>query len=326
MRGDVQKKIQQRYLELPPEIQDMVTDEKTRAYIVELGKRHGVHVDQLGILENELLIIMLGLDTPANLPDHLAARAHIPKETAAEIAQEVDQRLLTPLRSAYQKLFHLDQRRAAGEENPEIAGPGETDLENTSLGNLEANLPDSVFSSGRGGRSHSDATETGTQTEATPPGTTGEPQTSKGALPQEERLAKEGGLRPSERSRDEVREKLPPRPQATGESGAHGAPAASEVATTPQQAPQSAPAASSSSPSAGAGAPPDGHAHAPEEPERASEPAPAATGSPEGAAAPHDPPQASPPNQGSGETAPPTEEPKRPTHTYTQDPYREPVE
>ncbi len=203
MLDDNSKLIQARYLQLPPEIQDLITADRTRKFILELGKRNGVHVDELGILENEILIVMLGLEDPARLPAQLRARAHFSEEKASAIAAEVDKQLLAPLRSAYERLYHLDRRRAAGEKDPTLAGPSDHDLANTGIGELKTQLPASVFSSKR---PHGATTPTA-------------PEREKGPGVEHTRLAGEARAKSSERTVEEIREKLPARTTVQNDVG-----------------------------------------------------------------------------------------------------------
>lgn len=62
-----------------------------------------LHVDQAGIFERELILLIMGLETPAEFEDALMGEASIPESTVQSIINDVNQEVFVPLRNEMEK-------------------------------------------------------------------------------------------------------------------------------------------------------------------------------------------------------------------------------
>ncbi len=136
--------IQERFKKLPAPIQEMVTSPDTQRLVQDIGKRYGLHIDEMGALENELIIVLLGLEMPQALPHNVMKATHLKEEEAMKIATELNEKLLEPLREEFRLLYKKD----IVEEEDQIRMSDPTSLDSTDVGGVSNPLPDSVFTGG----------------------------------------------------------------------------------------------------------------------------------------------------------------------------------
>ena len=87
----------QTYQSAPQLIKNAVDSGQTVSIIVEIGKKHNLHIDVFGKLAQLNSYLLLGLATPQNLMQELIA-AKILEKDAREIMNEINQKIFVPLR------------------------------------------------------------------------------------------------------------------------------------------------------------------------------------------------------------------------------------
>jgi len=60
--------------------------------------KYGLRIDQSGILEREIMLLLMGVESPAEFTAALAEEAKLPKETITGIVQDVNSLIFVPLR------------------------------------------------------------------------------------------------------------------------------------------------------------------------------------------------------------------------------------
>ena len=105
MEEDTQKKIEARLAELPQDIQEAVLSAELGSRIQTIGAMHQLHVDQVGTLEEEVMLTMLGFSNPATFAEQLMEELHTTPELAAQIAQDVTQSVFLPIRESMQSFM-----------------------------------------------------------------------------------------------------------------------------------------------------------------------------------------------------------------------------
>jgi len=88
--------------EAPVDVQEAVMSNDVAASLVDIGQQHDLHIDQLGILEEEGLYVMLGLTSPDEFFVGLRDRLGISSDEASKIVQDINERILIPIRSKLQ--------------------------------------------------------------------------------------------------------------------------------------------------------------------------------------------------------------------------------
>lgn len=95
-----QQAIQQRFGELPEDVKKAVQSAEVQKSIQSIGAAKGLHIDQMGALEDETLMVMLGFVEPAQFPARLVENLHISKETAQGIVDDLSQQVFQPIRES----------------------------------------------------------------------------------------------------------------------------------------------------------------------------------------------------------------------------------
>src|SRR5690606_19761788 len=99
MLSETQKQIVAKQVEaMPTRIREAMEHIDTTKYLKALTEKYGLRTDEAQVLENEIMIIMLGLEKPEAFIRHLT-QAGISKETAAGLVADVN-------RDVFEKIRH----------------------------------------------------------------------------------------------------------------------------------------------------------------------------------------------------------------------------
>jgi len=92
------EEILERYRRLPQALRDAMFADVNTDIILELGKKHSLLVDRVGLLADETAYIMLGLVHPKEFVSRLVSRLDIPEDRARALAADVNERVFNPIR------------------------------------------------------------------------------------------------------------------------------------------------------------------------------------------------------------------------------------
>lgn len=104
MDDELTKKIQLRLAELPLDIKQAVESSDLDKKIQGIGVKFQLHLDQLGGLEDETLLVMLGFENSENFIDKLIKSMSLPRTQAEAIAAEINREIFTPIRESLKKI------------------------------------------------------------------------------------------------------------------------------------------------------------------------------------------------------------------------------
>ncbi len=111
------KEIIDRKLETAPQsVRDAVMSDEVAASLVGIGQEHNLHIDQIGILEEESLYVMLGITDSGEFIKNLRDRIGLSSDEAGRVAQDVNDKVLLLIRS---NLQNPSQTQTAQPSNPE---------------------------------------------------------------------------------------------------------------------------------------------------------------------------------------------------------------
>src|SRR5690348_3202956 len=100
MRMPSEQDISERFGDLPVDVQQAIQSADMTSALKDIGANYQLHIDQLGSLEDEALLVMLGFSSPAAFPDRVAAALGMDKGTAAVIASDLSEKLFVPIRAS----------------------------------------------------------------------------------------------------------------------------------------------------------------------------------------------------------------------------------
>ena len=92
------------YQKLPEKLQDFISDSESTSKIDLIASKFSLTESQSGFLYDEILLIMIGLETEGELVKHLLTRLSVDKITATEIFYEVDKNILANIKTLIPKI------------------------------------------------------------------------------------------------------------------------------------------------------------------------------------------------------------------------------
>lgn len=122
--------IKERFSALPKTIQDAILSSDYQNTLIEIGKKYGLTVEQLGILEQETTLVMMGLTSPNSYRSDLQSQmgAGVDSSKIGGIVDEVNNKVFFAIRELL-KLMNLSPEEVAkiekeGEEEKVMQGAG----------------------------------------------------------------------------------------------------------------------------------------------------------------------------------------------------------
>lgn len=112
MDTQVTKLIQEQFAKLPVDLQRAINSADLHKKITELGNKHHLHIDQMGQLEDEIVLLMLGLSDPKEFTKNLTGVLRIDTEQAKKIEDDVGQEIMSPIRNSWQKFMEQEEPQA----------------------------------------------------------------------------------------------------------------------------------------------------------------------------------------------------------------------
>lgn len=94
--------IQERFAELPEAVQEAVTDARVEKKLRTLAAKHKLHLDQWVLLENEIMLTLLGLEDPQDMAKNIAKEVEVSTEIAQELVNDIAREVFKPIREQMQ--------------------------------------------------------------------------------------------------------------------------------------------------------------------------------------------------------------------------------
>jgi len=102
MVSEQEQIIQDRFSELPEAVQNAVTDASVEEKLRALAEKYKLHLDQWVLLENEIMLTLLGLEDPEDMAKNVAKEVNIAEELAQEIVNDIAVQVFKPIREQMQ--------------------------------------------------------------------------------------------------------------------------------------------------------------------------------------------------------------------------------
>lgn len=110
MKNFSQQEVMERYDTLPDPVKDAIFAEATAEKMNEIGKKHNLLIDKIGILAKETGYVMLGLEHPNDFVGNLASMLGVSTSEAREIVQDINESIFKPIR---EHLMQIHEKPAA---------------------------------------------------------------------------------------------------------------------------------------------------------------------------------------------------------------------
>lgn len=104
------------YDALPEDVKEAMTAVNTVNILTAMKSKYNLHIDQLGELSGEVGLLMVGAVRPQEFIGKIEASLHIPRETAKQIATEVNEKIFRPVRESLMQIHKMNDAKEAVEE------------------------------------------------------------------------------------------------------------------------------------------------------------------------------------------------------------------
>ncbi len=109
---DTNEALAERFASLPMVVQEAITSADVQAHLRTLASTHKLHVDQWQVLENDVMLTLLGFQEVQDLARELEKDLEVSAEVAGELALSISETVFKPIREEMEK--NLDHPSVAG--------------------------------------------------------------------------------------------------------------------------------------------------------------------------------------------------------------------
>ncbi len=98
MDDNITKIIKEKFDALPQSIQEMILSTNYQDTLIEIGKQYQLNVEQMGILERETTLVMMGLTPTKNFEVELTRELHVDKFKGSQIVKDINEKIFLRIR------------------------------------------------------------------------------------------------------------------------------------------------------------------------------------------------------------------------------------
>lgn len=95
--------MQERFTKLPKVVQDAITSADVQKHLQELAKTHKLHLDQWTTLENEVMMVLLGIESTSAMQANIQKEVGVDAETATALANDISGIVFAPIRQELER-------------------------------------------------------------------------------------------------------------------------------------------------------------------------------------------------------------------------------
>lgn len=95
-----EKELEHQFGKLPESLQAVISSIDSAKKVVDIGRKHAIHVDKLGELGAETGMVVLGFTNPSQFLSRLTRRLDLPEEKVRPIAEEINTEIFLKIRDA----------------------------------------------------------------------------------------------------------------------------------------------------------------------------------------------------------------------------------
>lgn len=140
------KLVKEKFDALPQSIQEVILSSHYEESLIEIGKQYSLNVEQLGILERETTLTMMGLTPTKDFESELARELNIDRIKVSQIVKDINEKIFLKIRELL-KLMNtpIGEEPSVEEEVDEIMG-GNTNKDIMKRAGIEI-MPDQISAS-----------------------------------------------------------------------------------------------------------------------------------------------------------------------------------
>ena len=107
-KEEIKNSIRERFDNLQPEIKDAIMSSNYEKNLFEIGQKHHLSIEQMGDLELNTTLMMLGDTHPDQYANELMGDLNLPEDKIYEIVDDVNERIMGNIREMIKANFDKD--------------------------------------------------------------------------------------------------------------------------------------------------------------------------------------------------------------------------
>jgi flagellar hook-length control protein FliK len=111
--------IKERFDALPESIQELIISSNYQDIIIEIGKKYQLNVEQLGLLEQETTLVMMGLTPTKDFETELTRELKIDNTKGNQIVTEINEKIFLTIRDLLKLMYTPEGEEPSVKETPE---------------------------------------------------------------------------------------------------------------------------------------------------------------------------------------------------------------
>ena len=108
----VDAQLNERFQQLPKVVQDAIKSADVEKHLRTLAETHKLHLDQWQLLENEVMLTLLGFQEPEELQDNLKSEVGVDEATAVALASDISSTVFQPIREELERQLEHPEAKA----------------------------------------------------------------------------------------------------------------------------------------------------------------------------------------------------------------------
>jgi len=121
MNDEAKKLLQKTLSELPQELRDLLTSKNFADTLSVVTEGHPLQDHQRIAVENEIMLVLLGLESPKGLVTNIRHRAQISRDRAEKIVKVINENILIPNKEVLESAFlNRDKERESNKDGGSV--------------------------------------------------------------------------------------------------------------------------------------------------------------------------------------------------------------
>jgi len=109
-QSEMETKLKERFAALPPVVQKAIASTEVSAHLRKLASTHRLHFDQWQTLENEVMMVLLGIEPAEKLAENISEAARVEREAAEKISADVNAMVFAPIRGELEVILSEQEK------------------------------------------------------------------------------------------------------------------------------------------------------------------------------------------------------------------------
>lgn len=114
-QNNIDQKLNERLTSLPSVVQKAILSADIEKHLHELANRYKLHLDQWELLENEVMLTLLGFQPAENLEQNIKKVVGVDDKTAAVLARDVSDTVFAPIREELERELSQEAQKTGAD-------------------------------------------------------------------------------------------------------------------------------------------------------------------------------------------------------------------